>query len=90
MAGQIAAQEHGKLVDMADFIGDFSAPAGRFAIVAARFNALVTESLLAGCRDAFVRHGVPAESHRRRPGCPAHSRSRLSLAGWQRAAVMRL
>ena len=33
-------------------------PTGRFAIVAARFNALVTEALLAGCRDAFVRHGV--------------------------------
>ena len=38
--------------------GDFSPPAGRFAIVAARFNGLVTEALLAGCRDAFVRHGV--------------------------------
>src|SRR5215470_5158071 len=43
---------------MAEFIGDYSAPAGRFAIVAARFNALVTESLLAGCRDAMARHGV--------------------------------
>jgi 6,7-dimethyl-8-ribityllumazine synthase len=38
--------------------GDLSPPAGRFAIVAARFNALVTEALLAGCRDAFSRHGV--------------------------------
>lgn len=38
--------------------GDFSPPAGRFAIVVARFNSLVTEALLAGCRDAFVRHGV--------------------------------
>ena len=38
--------------------GDFSPPLGRFAIVAARFNVLVTEALLAGCRDAFVRHGV--------------------------------
>src|SRR5271170_4626428 len=46
---------------MADYIGDFSPPGGRFAIVAARFNALVTESLLAGCKDAFVRHGVPAD-----------------------------
>src|SRR5215472_5689863 len=43
---------------MAEFIGDYSPPPGRFAIVAARFNALVTESLLAGCRDALVRHGV--------------------------------
>lgn len=38
--------------------GDFSAPAGRFAIVVARFNSLVTEALLAGCRDSFIRHGV--------------------------------
>ncbi len=38
--------------------GDYSPPTGRFAIVVARFNAKVTESLLAGCRDAFVRHGV--------------------------------
>jgi 6,7-dimethyl-8-ribityllumazine synthase len=44
---------------MPTFEGDFSPPPGRFAIVAARFNALVTEALLAGCRDAFVRHGVP-------------------------------
>src|SRR5918997_5499313 len=43
---------------MPTFEGDFSPPSGRFAIVAARFNALVTEALLAGCRDAFVRHGV--------------------------------
>jgi 6,7-dimethyl-8-ribityllumazine synthase len=40
------------------FEGDFAAPPGRFAIVAARFNGLVTEALLAGCRDAFARHGV--------------------------------
>ncbi len=44
---------------MPEYIGDFSTPPGRFAIVAARFNALVTESLLAGCRDALARHGVP-------------------------------
>jgi 6,7-dimethyl-8-ribityllumazine synthase len=43
------------------YIGDYSAPAGRFAIVAARFNALVTESLVAGCRDALARHGVAEE-----------------------------
>lgn len=46
---------------MSDFIGDFSPPAGRFAIVVGRFNALVTQSLLDGCKDAFVRHGVAAE-----------------------------
>ena len=38
--------------------GDFSPPEGRFAIVVARFNAMVTEAMLVGCRDAFVRHGV--------------------------------
>ena len=43
---------------MMTFAGDFSPPAGRFAIVAARFNSLVTEALLAACLDTFVRHGV--------------------------------
>ena len=41
--------------------GDFSPPAGRFAVVAARFNALVVDQLLAGALDAFTRHGVPAD-----------------------------
>lgn len=40
------------------FSGDFSPPDGRFAIVASRFNVLVTEALLSGCRDAFERNGV--------------------------------
>lgn len=44
---------------MPTFGGDFSPPSGRFAVVAARFNGLVTDALLAGCRDAFARHGVP-------------------------------
>lgn len=43
---------------MPTFEGDFSPPAGRFAIVAARFNSMITETLLSGCRDAFARHGV--------------------------------
>jgi 6,7-dimethyl-8-ribityllumazine synthase len=47
---------------MADYVGDYSLPAGRFAVVVGRFNALVTESLLAGCRDTLARHGVPADS----------------------------
>lgn len=38
--------------------GDFATPAGRFAIVAARFNAVVVDDLLAGALDAFKRHGV--------------------------------
>jgi 6,7-dimethyl-8-ribityllumazine synthase len=43
---------------MAVFEGDYSPPAGRFAVVVARFNGLVTESLLDGCLDALARHGV--------------------------------
>jgi 6,7-dimethyl-8-ribityllumazine synthase len=43
---------------MPTFEGDFSPPAGRFAIVVARFNTTVTSALLAGCRDALARHGV--------------------------------
>jgi 6,7-dimethyl-8-ribityllumazine synthase len=46
---------------MAEFSGDYRTPSGRFAIVAGRFNSLVTDALLAGCRDGFSRHGVPAD-----------------------------
>jgi 6,7-dimethyl-8-ribityllumazine synthase len=42
--------------------GDFSTPTGRFAIVAARFNALVVDSLVAGAIDALQRHGVAEEA----------------------------
>ena len=38
--------------------GDFSAGGARFAILAARFNALVVEQLEAGALDASRRHGV--------------------------------
>ena len=43
---------------MPTFEGDYAPPTGRFAVVAARFNSMITEALLSGCRDAFVRHGV--------------------------------
>jgi 6,7-dimethyl-8-ribityllumazine synthase len=43
---------------MAEFIGDYSQPVGRLAIVAARFNRLVTDALLSGCLDTLKRHGV--------------------------------
>jgi len=46
---------------MPTYEGDFSPPPGRFAIVAGRFNGLVTEALLAGCRDTLARHGVPGD-----------------------------
>ncbi len=40
------------------FEGDFAPPRGRFAIIAARFNSLVVDALLAGALEAFRRHGV--------------------------------
>lgn len=47
---------------MATFAGNVTAPAGRFAIVAARFNEFIVEKLVAGARDAFQRHGVAADA----------------------------
>jgi len=41
--------------------GDFRSPAGRFALLAARFNAAIVDPLLAGAQDAFARHGVSAD-----------------------------
>jgi 6,7-dimethyl-8-ribityllumazine synthase len=38
--------------------GDFSPPPGRFALVAARFNALVVDPLVAGALDGLKRHGI--------------------------------
>ena len=38
--------------------GDFRSPPGRFALVAARFNAVVVDLLTAGAIDALKRHGV--------------------------------
>jgi 6,7-dimethyl-8-ribityllumazine synthase len=38
--------------------GDFTPPAGRFALVAARFNGLIVDQLVAGALDALQRHGV--------------------------------
>ncbi len=38
--------------------GDFAPPAGRFALVAARFNGFVVDQLVAGATDALRRHGV--------------------------------
>lgn len=43
---------------MATFEGEIRSPDGRFAIVVARFNELVTRALLSGCRDAFARLGI--------------------------------
>jgi 6,7-dimethyl-8-ribityllumazine synthase len=43
---------------MPTYEGTFATPPGRFAIVAARFNSLVVEPLVAGALDAFRRCGV--------------------------------
>jgi 6,7-dimethyl-8-ribityllumazine synthase len=45
----------------ARFEGQLRADEGRFAIVVARFNDLVTDRLLAGALNAFERHGIEAE-----------------------------
>lgn len=47
---------------MPTFEGALTPPPGRFALVAARFNQLVVESLVAGARDALRRYGV-ADDH---------------------------
>ncbi len=41
--------------------GDYVAPQGRFALVAARFNAFIVEHLVAGARTTLVQHGVGDE-----------------------------
>src|SRR5947208_2227365 len=38
--------------------GTFAPPPGRFALVAARFNHFIVDSLVAGARDGLLRHGV--------------------------------
>lgn len=43
---------------MAVFQGDLSLPAGRFAIVAARFNHEVVEKLVSGACAGLAKHGV--------------------------------
>ena len=42
--------------------GSFAPPPGRFALVAARFNGIVVESLVGGAIDALRRYGVPEAS----------------------------
>jgi 6,7-dimethyl-8-ribityllumazine synthase len=43
---------------MSTYEGNLTPPAGRFVILAARFNQLVVDRLVAGARDALRRHGV--------------------------------
>src|SRR3989304_5460635 len=44
---------------MTEFSGNLTPPPGRFAVVAARFNQLITHKLAAGALDPLHRHGVP-------------------------------
>ncbi len=46
---------------MAEFIGEPAGTGRRVVIVAARFNAHITEKLVEGAMDACVRHGVAFE-----------------------------
>ena len=53
-----AGRSHSQLAPLMVYEGDFSSPAGRFAIVAARFNEFIVNQLVAGATDALQRHGV--------------------------------
>jgi len=44
-----------------EFKGGFDGTGLRVAVVSARFNDLVTHRLVAGCREALLRHGVRAD-----------------------------
>jgi 6,7-dimethyl-8-ribityllumazine synthase len=43
---------------MTIYEGNFATPAGRIAIVAARFNEIIVDRLVAGALDGLKRHGV--------------------------------
>jgi 6,7-dimethyl-8-ribityllumazine synthase len=47
---------------MPTFEGALSTPQGRFALVAARFNHFIVESLVAGAKDGLRRHGVAEDA----------------------------
>ena len=46
---------------MNEISGDFVNCSGRFAIVAARFNRFITDSLVSGATDTLNRHGINSE-----------------------------
>lgn len=43
---------------MREIVGDFAAPTKKIAIIAARFNEFIVDRLVAGAKDALLRHGV--------------------------------
>ncbi len=48
------------MTDMQVIEGDLRVDGARFGIVTARFNGFIVDALLAGARDALVRHGADA------------------------------
>lgn len=46
---------------MTAYAGNLQTPAGRFAIVAARFNSFIVDRLTDGARDGLTAHGVAAD-----------------------------
>jgi 6,7-dimethyl-8-ribityllumazine synthase len=44
------------------FQGTFTAPSGRFAVVASRFNQSVVEKLVSGALEGFKQHGIADEA----------------------------
>ena len=48
--------------DIKTIEGELQYKEGRFAIVVARFNGFIVDSLQAGAIDAFLRHGVAKEN----------------------------
>ncbi|MGE3318274.1 MAG: 6,7-dimethyl-8-ribityllumazine synthase [Candidatus Berkiella sp.] len=45
-----------------EIFGELAAPSGNIAIVAARFNDFMVDKLIAGAKDALIRHGVKEEN----------------------------
>ena len=41
------------------FEGDLTSPSGRFAVIAAKFNAEIVDKMLAGAKDGLLQNGVP-------------------------------
>lgn len=73
--------------------GQLAAPAGRYLIVAARFNELVVERLIVGAQQALTRLGVPSDSQVliRVPGaCELPLACALAITKFQPAAVIAL
>jgi len=59
------------MTDVKTIEGSFAAANHKFAIVAARFNGFIVDSLIAGAIDTLVRHGVKADDITlvKVPGC---------------------